>query len=133
MNKEQDKRRNLHLFVCSAAHLPIFQSTSPPPLSRLSHTLQCKTMSSPESHGPAIFQTFKTKDKKLPPTISTQVCTDTGKRYVLWSSIQEKFVGINYLQDWNDVIVLFMINYDGQLYVQFSCKPETFVWFLCYF
>ncbi|KAG0352070.1 hypothetical protein BG005_008445 [Podila minutissima] len=74
-------------------------------------------MSSPESHGPAIFQTFKTKDKKPPPTISTQVCTDTGKRYVLWSSIQEKFVGINYLQDWNDVIVLFMINYDGQLYL----------------
>ncbi|KAF9332225.1 hypothetical protein BG006_004913 [Podila minutissima] len=73
-------------------------------------------MSSPESHGPAIFQTFETQGEQPSPTIATQVCTHTSKRYVLWSSIQEAFVGINYLQDWNGVIVLFMINSDGQLY-----------------
>ncbi|KAG0085843.1 hypothetical protein BGZ92_008658 [Podila epicladia] len=73
-------------------------------------------MSSTESHGPTIRQTFKTRDEQPLLTIATHVCIETGKRYVLWSDIQKNFIDINYLQNWSDERVLFMINNYGRLY-----------------
>ena len=44
---------------------------------------------------------------------------ESGKRYILWSDIQNTFEDVVFLKDLDEIIVLFMIGQDGELYVSF--------------
>ncbi|KAG0085842.1 hypothetical protein BGZ92_008657 [Podila epicladia] len=74
-------------------------------------------MASPVRHDPQLFQTFKTQDDKPLSSRAAQWCPETRKHFVLWSEIQKAFVNINYLQDWLDERVLFMIDKHGKLFL----------------
>ncbi|KAF9332223.1 hypothetical protein BG006_004911 [Podila minutissima] len=74
-------------------------------------------MASPATQDQQLFQTFKTQKDEPLSSRAAQRCDETGKSFVLWSEIQKAFVNINYLQDWQEERVLFMIDKCGKLYL----------------
>lgn len=59
-------------------------------------------MTAPEDSDPSVFQKFRVGHGKPLPSLLTHVCTEAGKRYVLWGHMQDQFAGIKYRQDWDE-------------------------------
>ena len=64
---------------------------------------------------PPVFQTFESKNRKPLCSLTTRVCLDTGIRYTPWSTIQDTISGIFCLRDWQNKLVLFTIDMEGEL------------------
>lgn len=47
---------------------------------------------------PAVLQEFQSKDKKPLASLPTRVSSNTGKRYLLWSEIQNAFDDLDYIR-----------------------------------
>lgn len=63
------------------------------------------------------LQKFMAKNEKPLSSMPVHVCPETGGGYIQWSDIQFTFVGIDHLEYQNKVMVLFMIDSEGDLYV----------------
>jgi hypothetical protein len=75
-----------------------------------------------DSADPSVFQRFLSKDGEPLASLPIKTCPESGKRYTFWSDIQDIFKDIVYLKDRDELIVLFMIDKDGELYVSFYEK-----------
>lgn len=71
------------------------------------------------SADPSVFQRFLSKDGEPLASLPIKTCPESGKRYTFWSDIQDIFKDVVYLKDRDELIVLFMIDQDGELYVSF--------------
>lgn len=64
---------------------------------------------------PSVFQECESIDRTTLAQLPTQICPETGQRYVLWTDVQQIFKGADHLQRQNKDTVLFLINNDGKL------------------
>ncbi|KAF9309334.1 hypothetical protein BG003_009875 [Podila horticola] len=80
----------------------------------------------------AVLQKFESKDHAhthaQPPSLPTHLCPETGKRYMLWTDIQDNIVGASHLETYAGR-VMFMIDNHGELYqplrIKYSEIPYT--------
>lgn len=72
-----------------------------------------------DSAYPPVFQRFLSKNGEPLASLPTKTCSQSGKRYIFWSDIQNIFEDVVFLKDLDGLIVLFMIDQDGELYVSF--------------
>lgn len=101
--------------------LPSFP-LSPPFHSRSNCTHS--TMASLKSADPPVLQKFESKYGESLGRLPTQVCPMTGRRYILWSDIQNAFSTVVRLSDGGKASLLFMVDKDGELYVPF-CRRRN--------
>lgn len=76
-------------------------------------------MASSEETNPQAFQAFQAFQShagKLLASQPTHVCSETGKRYTLWSDIQHAFSGVDHLEDQQKSMIPFMVDNNGLLY-----------------
>lgn len=67
-----------------------------------------------EDPDPPILQQFQCKDNEPLASLPTRVCTDTGKRYLLWSDVQHAFDDLDHVLNYGSR-VLFEIDEHGEL------------------
>lgn len=82
------------------------------------------TMASLKSADPPVLQKFESKYGETLGRLPTQVCPMTGRRYILWSDIQNAFASVVRLSDGGKASLLFMVDKDGELYVPF-CRRRN--------
>ncbi|KAF9201779.1 hypothetical protein BGZ59_002521 [Podila verticillata] len=68
-----------------------------------------------DSADPPVFQRFLSKNGEPLTSLPIKTCSESGKRYIFWSDIQNIFEDVVYLRDLDELIVLFMIGQDGEL------------------
>ncbi|KAG0011616.1 hypothetical protein BGZ81_002075 [Podila clonocystis] len=63
-----------------------------------------------------VLQRFESEDGTALASLSTQVCTETGDRYLLWGKIQLAFEDIDHLEYYLGSRGLFMVNKNDELF-----------------
>ena len=61
------------------------------------------------------FQGFQSGNGTRLESLPTLVCSETAKRYILWTAIQDAFVDIDHLQQGSINLVLFAVDRYGEL------------------
>lgn len=72
-------------------------------------------MARPDSLTPSVRQKFKSQHNHPLPSLSTYLCTESGKRFVYWDDIKGAFESVFYLQDRSEERHLFMIDECAEL------------------
>ncbi|KAF9375847.1 hypothetical protein CPC16_000501 [Podila verticillata] len=75
-----------------------------------------------DSADPPVFQRFLSKNGEPLASLPIKTCSESGKRYIFWSDIQNIFEDVVYLRDLDELIVLFMIGQDGELPLCIECR-----------
>jgi len=80
-----------------------------------------------EKHIASDFQAFRSHDGESLDSQPTRVCSDTGKRYILWSDIQHAFKGAIHLEDQHQRKIMFMIDNNGEMQVLFVINFDLII------
>lgn len=97
--------------------VPLLFSILPTQLQPTMHTIKNNnsTMFRPDHSAPLFHQSFQAEDNSPLTSISTHLCSESGKRFVNWDDITIAFESIFYLQDRSEERLLFMIDEKAEL------------------
>jgi len=113
--RQHAQGRDSALFVRRTIHA----ASSSTPKTQLETFHFHSTMALLNSADPPVFQRFVSRDCEPLASLLAKTCSQTGKRCIFWIEIQNDLKDVVCLKDRDELIVLFMIDQDGELYVSF--------------